>query len=250
MSNQHPLVSVIMPSYNSEITIKDSVQSVINQSYDNWELLITDDCSSDDTLRIIQELAQKDKRINFFSLPENGGAGKARNNSISEAKGRFIAFLDADDIWFPDKLEHQIDFMLKNDVALSYTGYQKFDSRGEQGVIKPPISITYKKLLYGNVIGCLTAIYDTAKVGKRFMPLIRKRQDMALWLDILKDVGFAQALPDVYAKYRTDTGMTVNKWKVLSYQWQLYRNVLKISFPNSLKYFLCYAFNGFIKAKK
>lgn len=245
-----PLVSVIMPSFNSAETISQSIESVLAQIYQNWELLITDDHSSDDTFLVAKQYAEKDARIQVFCLKENGGAGKARNYSIEKAKGRFIAFLDSDDLWVSEKLSKQIPFMLENSLALSYSAYQKFDRSGDQGVIVPPESVSYKKLLYGNVIGCLTAIYDQEMLGKRFMPTIRKRQDMALWLDILKDIDLARGLTVSLAKYRTDTGMTVNKWKVLGYQWELYREVLRLSFLSSAKYFICYAVNGFLKSKK
>lgn len=244
------LVSIIMPSFNSEKTISQSIESVLNQSYSNWELLITDDKSYDSTVKIISTYVENDKRIKFFSSEVNGGAGKARNNSIKMAKGRFIAFLDADDLWLPDKLFKQINFMLENRYLFTYSQYQKFSSTAELGIIRPPKTISYQKLLYGNVIGCLTAIYDAESLGKHYMPLIRKRQDMGLWLEILKKVSKAYCYNEVLAKYRIDSGMTQNKFSVLKYQWLFYRQVVGLSFLQSLMKFTVYAYKGFIKSKK
>ncbi|WP_119968796.1 glycosyltransferase family 2 protein [Shewanella japonica] len=245
-----PLVSIIMPSYNSSETISESIDSVLGQSYSNWELLITDDKSQDDTVNIIKQYAYKDDRIRLFENEENLGAGGSRNRSISSAQGKFIAFLDSDDLWYNNKLEVQISFMLKNDVALSYTWYQKFDTNGDGGLVKPRLTVTYQQLLYSNVIGCLTAIYDAEKLGKRYMPLIRKRQDMGLWLNILKDIDFAHAVPQVLARYRVDSGMTQNKFKILKWQWLFYREVVNLNIIASIFYFTVYAFKGFLKHRK
>jgi teichuronic acid biosynthesis glycosyltransferase TuaG len=242
-----PLVSIIMPSYNSENTIRDSIESVIAQDYQNWELLITDDNSSDSTVTILEEYCKSDSRINYIVSGVNGGAGAARNHSIERASGRFIAFLDADDQWYSEKLFIQIPFMIKNGIALSYTAYKKFDKHNDKGVVMPPASTTYDKLLYSNVIGCLTAVYDVSIVGKKYMPLIRKRQDMGLWLEILKVCGSAQCIPIVLAKYRTDTGMTKNKLTVLIYQWDFYRKVLNFGIIKSTTCFSVYAIKGLVK---
>lgn len=244
------LVSIIMPSHNSEKTISESVESVLAQSYQNFELLITDDCSQDATVSIIERYQAIDQRIKLFVFNENQGAGAARNNSIKQAQGRFIAFLDSDDIWHPEKLEKQVNFMLKNKYALTYSAYQKFSVKGDCGVIFPPQETSYNRLLYSNVIGCLTAMYDTELIGKRYMPLIRKRQDMGLWLDILKTIPKAYCLNEVLAKYRVDTGMTQNKLTVLSYQWKFYREEVRLSWWRSCFTFIIYAYLGFIKSRK
>lgn len=244
------LVSIIMPTYNSAVTISESIESVLTQTYTNWELLITDDLSTDNSEEVVNEYTKKDNRIKLFSLGENGGAGKARNNSIKHANGRFIAFLDSDDIWLPQKLEIQISFMLDNNYAFTYTAYQKFISEEDLGIVIPPSSITYNRLLYSNVIGCLTAIYDTAYVGKQYMPLIRKRQDMGLWLNILKIIPKAYCLNEVLAKYRIDSGMSQDKLSAVKYQWEFYRNVVGLGFFRSLFVFSEYAFKGYLKSKK
>ncbi|MCF7482062.1 glycosyltransferase [Vibrio sp. J1-1] len=241
------MVSIIMPTYNSEQTVIESIQSVLSQTYKNWELIIVDDKSTDNTWQIIQAYADKYENIHPYQNKENSGAGASRNLAIEKAKGRFIAFLDSDDLWTEDKLSEQISFMTENDYPLTYTHYTRFNSEGELNVVTAPEYTTYKKLMYSNVIGCLTAIYDTKSLGKRYMPLIRKRQDMGLWLDILKDTPKAYCLPKPLAKYRMDTGMTANKLTVLSYQWRFYRDVVGLSLPKSLFTFAVYAVKGTMK---
>lgn len=245
-----PLVSIIMPAYNSEKFISESIESVIAQTYQNWELLITDDQSTDNTKKIVEQYCSTDTRVKFFVNKENGGAGVARNNSITHAKGRYIAFLDSDDLWLPSKLEKQIAFMLKHNYALTYTSYQKFIGGSYLGVVTPPLSTSYSKLLSSNVIGCLTAIYDTEIVGKQFMPLIRKRQDMGLWLKVLKITPKAYCFPEVLSFYRIDSGMSKNKFEMLKWQWKLYRQVEKLSFYHSIICQVKYAFLGFVKYTK
>lgn len=246
---EQPLVSIIMPSYNSAKTIVESIESVISQTYENWELLITDDVSVDHTRDIVRTYCEKDDRIKLFELDKNSGAGASRNKSIENSKGDYIAFLDSDDLWLSDKLLTQIGFMEVNNVLLSYSAYQKFDANGDGGVISPPSSVTYNQLLTGNIIGCLTAIYNAKVLGKRYMPLIRKRQDMGLWLNILKDIDKAFGVENVLAKYRVDTGMTQNKLKILKWQWAFYREVVGLSFFKTIKCFILYAYKGFLKSK-
>lgn len=238
-----------MPAYNSIKYISESIDSVIAQSYENWELIITDDCSTDGTRKVILNYAKKDIRIKYHFQDDNLGAGAARNMSISKSTGRYIAFLDSDDLWLQNKLEVQVKFMLDNNIALSYSGYQKFGLEGKGGVVNPPITVNYKQLLCSNVIGCLTAMYDSHLTGKRYMPLIRKRQDMGLWLDILKDIECAKAIPEVLAMYRIDSGMTQNKFHILKHQWRFYRDVVGLSFLKSLKYFVIYSYKGFLKSR-
>jgi len=244
---KEPLVSVIMPSYNSSEYITESIESVINQSYQNWELLITDDCSNDNTQKIVKEYCITDKRIKLFINKENGGAGVARNNSIENASGRFIAFLDADDQWLPEKLTKQIAFMLKNKYEFTFTAYQKLENGQLRGAVTPPESTTYTKLLSSNVIGCLTAIYDTQALGKVYMPLIRKRQDMGLWLSILERVPKAYCIPSTLALYRIDSGMTQNKLEILKWQWLFYREVIKLNIFKATYHFFIYSVKGFLK---
>ncbi|EIV1853677.1 glycosyltransferase family 2 protein [Vibrio vulnificus] len=244
------LVSVIMPSYNSGKTISESIGSVLQQSYTNWELIIVDDQSTDDTWSIISKYAEEFENIHIYRNKTNSGAGVSRNFAIEQSKGRFVAFLDSDDLWSKEKLSKQISFMLDNNYPFTYTYYQRFDKYGKRGIVGAPKYITYDKLLYSNVIGCLTAVYDTHYLEKKYMPLIRKRQDMGLWLDILKCVPKAYCLQEVLASYRMDSGMTANKLTVLSYQWDFYREVVGLSFFRSAFTFGIYALKGFIKHRK
>ncbi|KYN88995.1 glycosyl transferase [Vibrio cidicii] len=244
------MVSVIMPSYNSGKTISESIGSVLQQSYTDWELIIVDDQSTDDTWSIISKYAEEFENIHIYRNKTNSGAGVSRNFAIEKSKGRFIAFLDSDDLWSKDKLSKQISFMLDNNYPFTYTYYQRFDKNGYRDIVEAPKYTTYHKLLYSNVIGCLTAIYDTHILGKKYMPLIRKRQDMGLWLDILKCVPKAYCLQEVLASYRMDSGMTANKLTVLSYQWAFYREVVGLSLFRSAFTFGIYALKGFIKHRK
>lgn len=247
-----PLVSIVMPSHNSENTISESIQSVIKQTFQDWELLIVDDKSTDGTWEIINNFSSLHQNIRKFRSEVNQGAGASRNLAIEKAEGRFIAFLDSDDIWEHEKLEEQISFMLKNNYPFTYTYYTGFDNQGDLNLIKSPKFTTYNKLIYSNVIGCLTAVYDTKHFGKKFMPLIRKRQDMGLWLELLKSTPKAYCLPKSLAKYRVDSGMTAKKSGVLNYQWRFYRDVLKLNLPRSALVFSVYAAKGALKqqAKK
>ncbi|ENA5518856.1 glycosyltransferase family 2 protein [Escherichia coli] len=239
------LVSIIMPCYNAEQYIKESINSVINQTYKNFELIIVDDLSADNSINIINSF--HDNRIKLIQLAQNGGAGVARNTGIEAAQGRFIAFLDSDDLWRPNKLEVQLEHMVSGGYPLSYTQYQKFTQEGKGKIVIPPNTVTYNELLYCNVIGCLTAIYDTKILGKQFMPLIRKRQDMGLWLKILSQGHTAYCCPHVLADYRTDSGMTQNKLDAAKYQWKFYRQELNFNFIKSTKYFIGYAIKGIIR---
>lgn len=244
------LISIVMPSYNSEQTILHSIESVQAQTYLNWELLITDDCSSDQTVEIVRKCAEKDCRIKCIVNENNFGAGFSRNQSIARASGKYVAFLDADDIWLPSKLDEQLQFMENSGALFSYTGYQKFSDSGMGGEIIPPETVTHDQLLYGCVIGCLTVMYNADVLGKQTMPLIRKRQDMGLWLKLLKQCGTAYGIAKVLALYRTDSGMSKNKLSSAKYQWRFYRDVVGLSLIKTTWYFSWYAVNGFIKYRK
>ncbi|XCF06529.1 glycosyltransferase family 2 protein [Tamlana crocina] len=239
MSNSTPLVSVITACYNSEKHISETISSVLNQTYQNWEMLLVDDCSSDNTISIIETLQKSDSRIKLFQLNENSGAAVARNKAINEAKGEFIAFLDSDDKWLPLKLEKQIRFMLHKGYNLTHTAYQWIDESGDSlnKTLNPPQVLSYSDMLYSNKIGCLTAIYNRTKLGKVYMPLIRKRQDYALWLKILKTGEEAHALPEVLSEYRkTNDSMSNNKFDLIKWNWKLLRQVERLPLLKSAYY--------------
>lgn len=246
-----PLVTVVTPSYNSSRFIEHTIKSILNQTYKNWELLIVDDCSTDDSYVVIKSYADQDKRIRLIKLEENSGAAVARNVGIENACGRFIAFLDSDDTWHPEKLEQQVSFMLKNDYAFTYTQYHQVNENGDTvGELYFPSRTNYRNLLKTCVIGCLTAMYDTHKIGKVYFPLDSTREDFALWLKILKQVDYAYCVPKDLASYtvRSDS-ISANKWKAAKGNWTLYRNIEKLNIFSSIYYFLNYAIRGILRTK-
>ena len=246
MIMKKPLVSIIMPSFNCEKTIEYSIESVINQSYQQWQLIVVDDCSTDCSRDVIKRYTVKDSRIKLFVSSSNSGPAATRNRAIDVASGRFIAFLDADDSWEPQKLEKQISFMLEKDIAFSFTSYRKIDEDGKflRNRIAPS-SLTYQDLLSTNHIGCLTACYDSDKLGKVFMPDIARCQDFALWLKILKRLDKGYGLNECLASYRVGSS-TVSSNKIITahHVWHVYRQVEKLSFIQSCYYFLSYIIHG------
>lgn len=222
------LVSIITPSYNCSKFIRETIESILAQSYQNWELLITDDCSSDNSREIIGEYVKNDSRIRLFKLPVNSGAGAARNNSIKEAKGRFIAFCDSDDRWYATKLEEQLKFMTDGNYPLTYTSYHTCDEEGNViGAVNCLSKLTPFRIIRDNGIGCLTAVYDTTLIGKHFMPKIRKRQDWCLWIEIIRQTGEAAGLQKPLALYRVRSGsISSNKAEMLKYNFNVYHQVL------------------------
>ena len=246
----NPRVSIIMPVYNSEKYLPDAIQSVLNQTYTNWELIVIDDCSTDSSFNYVKQIAATHTQIIPLQLPTNSGAAVARNLGIDYANGKYIAFLDADDLWLPEKLKIQVDFMEKNNSAISCTFYAVLNEAGQptNKIITAPPKITYKQLLKNNTIGCLTAMYNVLVCGKQKMPLIRKRQDYGLWLNILKAGHTAETIPEVLAQYRTGAdSLSGNKLKVLSYNWELLRKHQQLSFFSAAYYFSCFLWNKTFK---
>jgi glycosyltransferase involved in cell wall biosynthesis len=235
------LVSVIMPSYNGAKHLADSIDSILSQTYKHLELLITDDHSDDEqTLGILQHYSEQDSRVNVLYLDSNHGPGYARNKSIERAKGRYIAFCDSDDRWFPEKLEKQIAFMDKYDSALCFASYIICDEHDqEQGIVIAPDVLTFGQLKRDNKIGCLTAIYDIEKLGhKYYMPAIRKRQDWGLFLAILRDCREVRALREPLAYYRDRKGsVSSRKFGLIKYNILIYQKVLGFSPLKSHLYF-------------
>src|SRR5690554_5302137 len=184
------LVSIITPTFNSEKYIQQTIQSVQNQTYQNWEMIIVDDYSSDATVRIIEEIAIQEPRITLIKSDRNSGTGIARNKAIDKAKGRYIAFLDADDLWKPRKLEVQIEFLQKENAYFTFSFYECIDENGNSlnKAIKAPNPLRYSQLLFCNYVGNLTGIYDTNFFGKIPMSSIRNRQDWIHWLTILQKI--------------------------------------------------------------
>ena len=234
------LVSVIMPTYNAGKYLADSIESVLCQTHSNLELLITDDYSTDNTRDILEAFAKKDKRVNVLYLTKNSGPGIARNKSIERAKGRYIAFCDCDDRWFPDKLEKQIAHMTRKDCALCSSSYLICNENNEvTGINISPKHITLGMLKRDNKIGCLTAIYDIERLGHKFyMPAIRKRQDWALFLNILKECQICFCLTEPLAYYRQrPKSVSSDKFSLVKYNVNVYETVFGYTWLKSYLYF-------------
>lgn len=246
------MVSIITPSYKSERFVAQTIESVLAQTYTNWEMVIVDDVSPDRSNEIIEMYAQKDTRIKLIRLEKNSGPAVARNRAIEEAAGRYIAFLDADDLWLPEKLEKQLAFMSQNNLAFTYSSYYLIDEENtDKGTFITKTSVSYTDLLKTCSIGCLSAIYDTSKIGKVYMPLILKRQDYGLWLKILRKIGETKGMLEPLATYRLlKNSVSSNKRKAAHYQWKIYRDVEKLNIFKSVYYFTHYAFNGVLKYKQ
>lgn len=244
-------VSIITPSFKSERFINQTIESVLAQTYQNWEMIIVDDVSPDNSNEIIEEYCKKDSRIKLIKLEKNSGPAIARNRAIEEAKGRYIAFLDADDIWYENKLEKQIKFMNERSLALTYSSYDLMDEEENGlGSFMTKDKITYNDLLKTNSIGCLTAIYDTEKIGKVFMPNIIKRQDYGIWLKILKKVDYVEGIIEPLAKYRImKNSVSSNKLVAAKYVWKLFREVENLGIFKSFYYFCFYVYYGVKKYK-
>ena len=246
------MISIVMPCYNSGTFIRQAIESVRNQTYRDWELLVVDDGSTDNSADIIKGMEQTDGRIKYLKTNAPSGSPIVpRNIGVKNALGRYIAFLDSDDAWLPNKQERQMKmFEQYEDMAICFSNYEKMTEQGERNnrIIKAPSVTTYKQLLLGNVIGCLTAVYDTEKVGKVFFQN-HSHEDYILWLDILKRGYVARNTNTVEALYRVrENSVSSNKLKTLSWQWDIYRNVEKIELFRSSYYFFNYAYRAFKKA--
>ena len=234
------LVSVIMPTFNASKYLAGSIESILSQTYTNLELLITDDCSTDDTRNILKEFSERDKRVKVKYLKENSGPGVARNRSIERAKGRYIAFCDCDDRWMPDKLERQIAHMRKHDCALCSSSYLICAENDKiTGVNISPSHVTLGMLKRDNKIGCLTAIYDIKRLGHKFyMPAIRKRQDWALFLNILKECQICFCITEPLAYYRQRVNsVSSNKFSLVKYNVNVYETVFGYTRLRAYLYF-------------
>ena len=232
-----PLVSIITPLYNAARFIQACSASIKAQTYQNWEHIIVDDASTDGSLSLAQELASADSRIRVVTLSRNKGAAYARNKATELASGDYIAFLDADDLWHPEKLSKQITFMQKHNCAVSYTSYIQIDDEGNPlgKRINAMPSLTYSKQHKNNYIGNLTGVYNASLIGKISAPSIRKRQDWALWLEAIKRSSKeALGLQEDLAFYRIREGsMSANKVQLVKYNFKFYNQHLEYSWFKS-----------------
>lgn len=248
------LVSIITPTFNSLSTIEATFLSIKNQTYNNWEWVVTDDCSMDGTLDYLLELQKIDTRVKVFSNNKNSGAAVTRNNSISESKGEFLAFLDSDDLWEPRKIEKQLAFM-DDHIAFSFTAYSLIDEQCNALNISVDStqtgSFSYEDMLRKKAtLGCSTVMLRRESFQKIEMPLIRTGQDYALWLNLLKTGVEAHVLNDVLTKYRiSPRSISRNKIKKAKRQWQIYRKFEKLSLFKASRCFLFYAFRAIVRKK-
>ena len=244
--------SIITPIYNAENFLEETLKSILSQTYTDWESILINDNSTDGSLEIAKKFTRLDSRFRIINKFESGGAAKARNAGIEAAKGRYIAFLDSDDIWLPEKLNEQISFMKNKNIDFSYSCYHFISEEGlVTGKVEVPAQVTYNQLLKGNVVACLTAVYDTKNLGKVFMPDILKRQDFGLWLEITRRGVTGYGIQKSLAKYRLRTGSISHaKFNTMLYTWDLYRKVERLSFIRSLKYISSHLLTASIKRLK
>ncbi len=231
------LVSIITPTYNCGKYIAETIKSIQAQTYKVWEMIIVDDCSTDNTKEIVSEFSKEDPRIKYFCLKNNSGAAVARTASMKLACGQYIAFCDSDDLWISDKLERQIAFMRKNNYAFSCTAYEQINEESEAlgKVIKTIRRCDYNRLLLDCPVGNSSVMYDVTQMGKFKVPNIKKRNDDALWLRMLKKEKYIWGMPDVLMRYRVRNGsISSNKLNVIRYHWILYRDIEHLSIPRSL----------------
>ncbi|MCS5420420.1 MULTISPECIES: glycosyltransferase family 2 protein [Psychrilyobacter] len=244
------LVSIITPLYNAEKYIEATINSVQGQTYKNWEMIIVDDCSKDNSYNLVVKLAEQEKRIKLIENKANSGVTKTRNKGIELAKGKYIAFLDADDLWKKEKLEKQISFMKKNKVLISYTGYEKINENGTiRGEIKVPKNVTYHESLKGNIMGCLTVIYNCEKLGKKYFKELKMSEDHVLWLEILKDTD-SYGVEESLAQYRVlGNSRSSSKIDAIKFQWEINRKIEKLTRIESVYYFINYLWYGYRRYK-
>lgn len=253
-TNHLPLVSIITPLYNAENYIIPTVKSIQEQTYTHWEHIIVNDCSTDNSLNIAEELSKKDTRIKVVTLSRNSGAAQSRNKATELAKGDYIAFLDADDLWHPEKLEKQLKYMQAHNAAVSYTSYTHINKAGKPlgKRIKALPELTYQKQHSNNYVGNLTGIYKAAEIGKIIAPNIRKRQDWAVWLEAIKKSNRpAVGLQEDLAYYRMHEGsMSSNKLNLVTYNFKFYKEYLGYSWIKSAFYLLRFFYEYFFVRTK
>lgn len=223
-----PLVSIISPVYNGEKFLKQSIESVLNQTYLRWELILVDDCSKDSSREIIEEYVKSDSRIKGYYLNKNSGAGASRNIGLEVVKGDFIAFLDSDDFWQANKLSMQVDFLLTNSYEMTYSWYNTVDEEGNlKNYFVTPERINFNLLKYNNYILTSSLMISKNLLGNSRFPVIRKRQDWAFFLDLLKKIEFAYCLPKITVNYRKSSkSLSSNKWLLIKPNYQFFKDYL------------------------
>jgi teichuronic acid biosynthesis glycosyltransferase TuaG len=243
------LVSIIMPAFKVERFISDAIRGVLSQSFGDWEMLIVNDCSPDDTARVMRDWASRDSRIRCLQTERNCGPAVARNIALQSARGQYIAFCDSDDIWLPEKLERQLSFMKYGDIAFSYTSFRRINSEGSRHGIERsvPPSLSYHQLMKNTAIVTSTVILDRFKVGPFQMPNVGA-EDFALWLSILKVGQVAHGFPQALTLYRVrPESISANKFRSSQWVWSIYRNSEGLSRTRAAWYLLNYATRAALK---
>lgn len=246
-SQKKPLVSVIMPAYNAGVFIEEAIRSVMAQTVADWELLVLDDGSSDDTRIIAQDLAREDSRIRLMPNERNMGVSRTRNRGLDLCRGEYVAFLDSDDIWYPQKLETQLAVMQETGADLSYCAYAIVDAAGEKcrGDYLVPSTVGLDDLLKQNVIGCSTVMLSEAVAEKYRFETDFYHEDYVLWLRLLRDGHRAVGCPQVLAAWRyVENSRSFNKWNAARKRWRIYRDFLHLDFGRSVRLLTQYAFFG------
>jgi teichuronic acid biosynthesis glycosyltransferase TuaG len=252
VQNAIPIVSVITPVYACEQYIGKTIDSVISQSYTEWEMILVDDCTPDNSAQVIATYQANDPRIKYIKLERNSGAAVARNTALAAAKGRYIAYLDADDIWLPNKLERQLKFMKETGAVFSCCDYEKIESDGTllNKVVHMPKSITYEQLLRNTIIQTVGVIVDTKYVDRALlvMPNVRRGQDSATWLQMLRNGVKFMGQNEVLAQYRrVPQSLSSNKLKAVKRTWYLYRGVEKLPIMKSAWCMIGWAWHASLK---
>lgn len=246
-----PEISIITPCYNASKFLQETINSVLSQTFTDWEWLITDDCSQDNSVEILEQ--QNDDRIKIFRAKKNGGAGHARNISLKNATGRFVTFLDADDFWEPNFLEEMLSFMKKENAELAYSTYSRCDENLNPilGDFEADKAVNFNNLLKTCRLSLLASMYDSKRVGKFYFPEGMKREDHVMWLELLKKIPTGKPLKKTLSKYRMlPNSISRKKTHILKDQYLVYKDFMKFSTPKSLYYTANWAFNGFLKYSK
>ena len=245
-----PLVSVIIPTFNNGKYISETLDTVINQTLTDFEIIIVDDYSTDNTEQLLKPILNEHSKIHYHRLNKNYGAAVARSEAIKMSKGKYCAFLDADDFWDYNKLEKQVSYMENDKINFSCTGYRLIDEGGQEMKICliPPEKTNYRSCIrLSDPIGNLTVMYNQETLGCFTVPNIRKRNDFALWLQVLKKTEYCFGMPDILASYRYGRSGSIssNKLKLIKYHWDLYHRIEKHNCLQSFYEIFCW---GFVKS--
>lgn len=242
------LVSIVTPVYQAEKFLPATLAAVRAQTYTDWEWLLVDDASPDQSKALLNKAAAADERLKVLTHEKNQGAAVARNTGLAAARGQYVAFVDSDDLWEPEKLARQVAFMQERELAFTYTNFSLISEAGEtlKERVSLPKQLTYSGLLKNTAIACSTVVIDVSQLGDFQMPLVRKGQDTATWLMLMRERGVtAYLLDEVLNHYRQVQGsVSSNKFKALKRTWHTYRQLEGLSWPVAAYNFLCYAFNA------